>query len=231
VAPLARQACSPRRAGFLFPFLFLLVAIWTSTGCAGRPVPRTDFPAYPIGYVERGVASWYGPGFHGNKTSNGERYDMHQFTAAHRTLPLGSVAQVRSLSNGRLVIVRINDRGPFAKGRIVDLSHEAAKQLGLIGPGTAQVELTVIGYEGRPGALGYLRVQVASFTELANAQALVGRLKGRYEDARIVAVDLPEGRRYRVQVGQFTSEREAQSVAEQLESQYQVTPIVLRDDV
>lgn len=208
------------------------MAVWLLAGCAAAPVPRPDFPAgYPIGYVERGVASWYGPGFHGNKTSNGERYDMHQFTAAHRTLPLGSVAQVRSLSNGRMVVVRINDRGPFAKGRILDLSYEAAKQLGLIGPGTDQVELTVLGYEGRPGAFGYLRVQAGSFAELANAQALVGRLKGRFEDTRIVTIDLPEGRRYRVQVGRFTTEREAQAVAEQLESQYQVNPVILRDDV
>src|SRR5438552_3593738 len=94
----------------------LLFALWGIDGCAGRPVLRGDYPpGYPIGYVERGVASWYGPGFHGNQTANGERFDMHQFTAAHRTLPLGSVATVRSLSNGRRITVRINDRGPFAR--------------------------------------------------------------------------------------------------------------------
>ena len=81
-------------------------------GCSGRtPAPPSYPPAYPLGFVERGSASWYGPGFHGNRTANGELYDMHKLTAAHRTLPLGSVAVVRSLTNGRQVTVRINDDG------------------------------------------------------------------------------------------------------------------------
>lgn len=210
----------------------LLLALWGLDGCAARPVPRGDYPpGYPIGYVERGVASWYGPGFHGNKTANGERFDMHEFTAAHRTLPLGSVATVRSLSNGRRVTVRINDRGPFARGRILDLSLAAAQSLGMTGQGTDQVELRVIEYQGRPGSFGYLRVQVASFAEPANAQSLVGRLKRQYSDVRMVAIDLPSGRRYRVQVGQFMSERQAELVAQRLESQLEVEPLVVRDDM
>jgi rare lipoprotein A len=229
--PGCRGSSSAQGVRPLLPVL-LVLALWAFTGCAGRPVPPAGPPSgYPVGYVERGVASWYGPGFHGNKTSNGERYDMHQLTAAHRTLPLGSVVVVRSFSTGRSVTVRINDRGPFAKGRIIDLSYEAARSLGMIGPGTDQVELRVVGYEGRPGAAGYLRVQVGSFAELANAQALVRRLRARYDDARIVGVDLPEGRRYRVQVGEFITEAEAQVVAESLEAQYGVSPLVLRDDV
>jgi len=210
----------------------LLLALWGIDGCAGRPASRGDYPpGYPIGYVERGVASWYGPGFHGNQTANGERFDMHQFTAAHRTLPLGSVATVRSLSNGRLVTVRINDRGPFARNRVLDFSLAAAHSLGMTGQGTDHVELRVIGYQGRPGSFGYLRVQVASFSEPANAQSLVGRLKERYSDVRMVAVDLPGGRRYRVQVGQFMTERQAELVAERLESQFEVEPLVVRDDM
>jgi rare lipoprotein A len=201
-------------------------------GCAEQPIQPIVFPPdYPIGFVERGLASWYGPGFHGNKTSNGERYDMHDFTAAHRTLPLGSVVQVQSLSNGRIVVVRINDRGPFAKGRVIDLSYKAGKQIGLIGPGTDKVELRVIAYEGKPSAMGYLRVQVASYSELSNANELAARLRRQFKDTRVVMVMLPEGRRYRVQVGNFRTEREAQMVAEQLEAQYQLTTIVLRDDV
>ena len=101
----------------------------------------------------------------------------------------------------------------------------------MIGPGTEEVELKVVAYEGRPGAMGYLRVQVGSFADLTNAQAMAGRLRGRYADARIVTVELPEGRRYRVQVGQFASEREAQAVADRLEAQFQVSPLILRDDV
>ena len=223
-----------RRQASIQPLVItcLLLALWGIDGCAGRPALRGDYSSgYPIGYVERGVASWYGPGFHGNKTANGERFDMNQFTAAHRTLPLGSVAIVRSLSNGRRVTVRINDRGPFTRNRILDLSLAAAQSLGMTGQGTDHVELRVIEYQGRPGSFGYLRVQVASFSEPANAQSLVGRLKGRYSDVRMVAVDLPGGRRYRVQVGQFMTERQAELVAARLESQFEVEPLVVRDDM
>lgn len=219
-----------REAGRLLLAL-CLVSAWGFGGCATGPAERVGYPAgYPVGYTERGIASWYGPGFHGNKTANGERYDMRQRTAAHRTLPLGSVAQVRSLSNGRTVTVRINDRGPFAKGRIIDLSEAAAQALGMIGTGTDRVELRVVAYQGRPGALGYLRVQVASFTERANALALAGRLRGHYPDVRIEVVELSGGRYYRVHVGRFTSEQQAEAVADRLGAQLKVEPLVLRDD-
>jgi rare lipoprotein A len=205
------------------------LALWAAallTACSGSP-RRGE---YPLGYMERGTASWYGPGFHGKRTANGERFDMHGLTAAHRTLPMGSVVQVRSLSTGRAVTVRINDRGPFARGRILDLSHEAAKSLGMTGPGTDQVELRVVGYEGRPGALGYLRVQVASFADEENARTLAGRLRGQYPDVRIQTVELPSGRRYRVLVGQFAAESRAQAVADRIGAQFDVEPLVLRDD-
>ena len=119
----------PRSCRSCWPvLLFATLLVGALAGCGGAPKP-TYFPGYPIGFVERGVASWYGPGFHGNKTANGERYDMHQLTAAHRTLPLGSIAVVRSMSTGRQVTVRINDRGPFAFA-IGNLSHRSvAKQV------------------------------------------------------------------------------------------------------
>jgi rare lipoprotein A len=180
--------------------------------------------------VERGVASWYGPGFHGRKTASGETFDMHQLTAAHRTLPLGSVVQVRSLTSGRSVTVRVNDRGPFARNRILDLSQAGAQAMGMIGTGTDRVEIRVVAYQGRAGAMGYLRVQVASFAEQANAQALAGRLRGQYSDVRVEVVELAEGRRYRVHVGRFSSEQQAEAVARSLEAQLQVDPLVLRDD-
>jgi len=213
--------------GLTWLFLCLLLAASGFGGCASGP---SRHAGYPLGYVERGVASWYGPGFHGNRTANGERYDMHRLTAAHRTLPLGSVARVRSLSNGRTVTVRINDRGPFARGRIIDLSLAAAQTLGMIGQGTDRVEVRVIGYQGRPGAFGSLRVQVASFAERVNAQALAGQLRGEYPDVRIEVVELLDGKRYRVHVGRFVSEHQAQVVADRLESQFQVEPLVVRDD-
>jgi rare lipoprotein A len=219
-----KAACRILALALLFPF-FLVYGC--STAPARRHVPSAG---YPVGYVERGIASWYGPGFHGRKTANGETYDMHQLTAAHRTLPLGSVLQVRSLTNGRTTTVRVNDRGPFAKGRILDLSHAGAQALGMVGNGTDQVEIRVVAYKGRPGAMGFLRVQVASFAELANAQALAGRLRGAYSDVRVEGVELPDGHRYRVQVGRFTSEHQAEAVASRLEAQLQVEPLVIRDD-
>jgi rare lipoprotein A len=213
-----------------------LVLILLAGGCyllasCGGPAPRpTYFPGYPVGYVERGVASWYGPGFHGNKTANGERYDMYKLTAAHRTLPLGSVAIVRSMSTGRHVTVRINDRGPFAKGRILDLSLAGAHALGMTGSGTEQVELRVVGYQGRSADMGVLRIQVGSFADHQNAVSLLERLKAVYRGGRILAIDLPEGRRYRVQVGEFVTEAQAQAAASRLESTLDIQPFVVRDD-
>ncbi|MBD3392374.1 MAG: septal ring lytic transglycosylase RlpA family protein [Chitinivibrionales bacterium] len=91
-----------------------------------------------------GVASYYGPGFHGKKTANGERFNMYRMTAAHKTLPFGTRVRVTNLDNGKSVIVRINDRGPYKKGRIIDLSKGAAKKIGMIGTGTARVRLQIL---------------------------------------------------------------------------------------
>lgn len=213
------------------PILAVLLPIFLLYGCGTSPAVRqVPVGGYPLGYVERGIASWYGPGFHGRKTANGETYDMHQLTAAHRTLPLGSVVQVRSLTNGRTVTVRINDRGPFVRNRILDLSQAAAQALGMEGKGTDQVEIRVVAYRGRPGVMGVLRVQVGSFAEPANAQAMVDRLRGQYPDVRIEVVQLPEGQRHRVLVGRFTSEQQAEAVADRLEALLHMEPLVVRDD-
>lgn len=198
--------------------------------CQSQPPPIHRFPGYPVGYQERGVASWYGPGFHGNKTANGERYDMHKLTAAHRTLPLGSIAVVRSVSTGRHVTVRINDRGPFAKGRVLDLSLAGAEAIGMTGTGTDQIELQVVGYQARPEGMGVLRVQVGAFADSLNARGLFEQVGGQYPGGRVVPVDLPEGRRYRVQVGQFMTEAEAQAASSRLDAQYRMQSFVVRDD-
>ncbi|HKY72103.1 MAG TPA: septal ring lytic transglycosylase RlpA family protein [Nitrospira sp.] len=176
------------------------------------------------------MASWYGPGFHGNKTANGERYDMHQLTAAHRTLPLGSIALIRSTSTGKEVTVRINDRGPFAKGRVLDLSYAGAHRLGMLGHGTDQIELRVIGFQGRTSDMGFLRVQIGSFAEQRNAALLLQRAQRVYKGGRIQVVDLPDGRRYRVQVGEFVSENQAETAAAKLEADLAVQSFVFRDD-
>jgi rare lipoprotein A len=216
------------------PAPFLIVAVGLGAvlfqGCTAHRGHLDRFPNYPVGFVERGMASWYGPGFHGNKTANGERYDMYALTAAHRTLPLGSVAVVHSLTSGRQVTVRINDRGPFAKGRILDLSLAGAQTLGMIGNGTDQVELRVIGYNPRPEGMGILSVQVGSFADLQNARALVARLQRGFGDGRIVQVDLPEGRRYRVQIGRFLVEPEAQKASASLDRKFDLQSFVVRDD-
>ena len=99
-----------------------------------------------LSYDQIGIASWYGPGFHGKKTSSGEIYDMNTMTAAHKSLPFNAVVKVVDLDTGRSVIVRINDRGPFIPGRIIDLSHAAAQELGMIKKGTAHVGLKVLSW-------------------------------------------------------------------------------------
>lgn len=156
---------------------------------------------------------------------------MHHFTAAHRTLPLGSVAIVRSLTTGREVTVRINDRGPFTKGRILDLSLAGAQSLGMTGRGTDEVEIRVVSYQGKTGDLGFLRVQVGSFADPANARALIEKLRGwRYGDAVTITVELPEGKRYRVQVGRYATESQAEGAASSLASQLSLDPFVVRED-
>jgi rare lipoprotein A len=182
-----------------------------------------------VGYHERGMASWYGPGFDGRRTASGERFDMRQLTAAHRTLPFGSMVQVQSLINDRLIIVRINDRGPFARGRVLDLSQGAASQLGMIGQGTHHVELKVIAYHGMSDEIGALWIQVASFGDPELARAFMTKLTDAYREVRLITSELPIGTRYRVQVGRFTTEREATAMADRIDRQFQVESLVIRE--
>ncbi len=155
---------------------------------------------------------------------------MHKFTAAHRTLPLGSIAQVTSLTTGRQVTVRINDRGPFAHGRVLDLSWAGAQGLGMIGRGTDEVHLQVIDYLGRTGGSGVLRLQIASFADQANARTLADRLEPSYSDIRIIMVELPDGKRYRVQAGRFQTEAQAEAAALRLRTWWGDDPLIIRDD-
>lgn len=124
------------------------------------------------GHELRGYASWYAGKFQGRLTANGERFDTNELTAAHKTLPFNSVVEVRHIGNGRTVTVRINDRGPFVEGRVIDLSRAAAEQLDMTAEGIAQVELTIL---EKPELR--FTVQVASFSSAANAQRLVSRLR------------------------------------------------------
>lgn len=127
-----------------------MCAVLTLPACMTVPKGVGDYDA---GYVERGIASWYGGDFHGRPTANGEIYDQFRLTAAHRLLPLGSVVRVTNAENGRAVEVVINDRGPFIKGRIIDLSYAAAERLGGVDPGTLPVVVEVIQMGTRGGSL------------------------------------------------------------------------------
>jgi rare lipoprotein A len=140
------------------------------------------------GYTERGLASWYGPGFNGRRTANGEIYDMHAMTAAHKTLPFGTVVEVYNRDNGKSTRVRINDRGPFVKGRIIDLSKKGAKKIDMIGTGTARVEILkrelekdFYGVEIRSDGLWH-RVQLGPFDKRKQADKLAAELtRGGYD--------------------------------------------------
>src|SRR2546426_7227921 len=114
-------------------------------GAAGCALVRAPAPPPVTNGVQVGVASWYGPGFHGNQRANGEIYDQYELTAAHPSLPLGTHVMVTNLENGRAVQVRVNDRGPFVDGRAIGLSYAAARTLGMVGPGTVRVRIEVLG--------------------------------------------------------------------------------------
>jgi rare lipoprotein A len=147
---------------------------YTVNGTVYRPVETYS-------YVETGISSWYGPGFHGRKTASGEVYDKHELTAAHRTLQMPSLVRVTHLDNGRSVIVRINDRGPFAKGRIIDVSQRAAELLGMIGTGTAKVKVELLAEESKAIAQAARRGENVRGVELAmNTE---GRLPPTMTDA------------------------------------------------
>ncbi|TYP00015.1 rare lipoprotein A [Geothermobacter ehrlichii] len=177
------------------------------------------------GFVQEGIASWYGRKFHGRKTSNGEIYDMYAMTAAHKTLPLGVYVRVTNRRNGRQAVVRINDRGPFVAGRIIDLSYAAARQLDIVETGTAPVRIEALGYraDGRDGYrqpksydAGVFAVQVGAFSLADNAYRLAARLRGLFGTAS-VAEGVVAGRRFfRVRVGRFVSLAAAEKVRAEL---------------
>ena len=185
-------------------------------------------PATPEQFIEEGVASWYGAQFNGHRTSNGETYNMYEFTAAHRTLPFNSVVRVTNLNNGKQIEVRINDRGPFVANRIIDLSLAAARAVELVGPGTAVVRLELI--SGSNPAIGFFGVQVGAFTVQENAERLRARLAERYSPVTIQMVDSGNGVFYRVRVGRVTDEAAARQLAQQLQTEERVVPFVVRLD-
>ena len=158
-------------------------------------------PRPAVGASETGIASWYGQEFQGRPTSSREIYDMDDMTAAHRTLPFGTRVLVVNLDNGRTAEVRINDRGPFVRGRIIDLSRAAAGVLGVVGPGTARVRLEVLAGPGPPGPpSGEVWVQVGAFTVQENAYALKERLKGAFPGVTVSRFEAARSVFFRVRI-------------------------------
>ena len=194
----------------------LLIVLIFFTGCthkyATTEVDTVSIPKYKtyskqkvtIGWSERGIASWYGLKFHGNYTSSGEIYNMYAFTAAHKTLPMNTIVKVTNLNNGKSVIVRINDRGPFVKGRIIDLSYAAAKKIGLDKTGIAPVKIIVIGFKSKTYISEYM-IQVGAFLRKNGAEFIAKRYKRLGYNTKI----LKRGGFYKIFIVGFKSYAEA----------------------
>jgi len=205
------------------------VALWLlgAAGCTTFPAPA---PPPITNGVQVGVASWYGPGFHGNHTANGEIYDQYELTAAHPSLALGTRVMVTNLENGRAVQVRVNDRGPFVDGRAIDLSYAAARTIGMVGPGTVRVRIEVLGptiavaatplaapvaappapTPARPSPpaprevpTGAYTVEVAALNDPGRAEHLRHVLAYRFPDAFVTPLAGTSGHYYRVRIGPY----------------------------
>ena len=215
--------------------MLVICCVMLIASCAPKKTPLTQLPAsrqkayqkpYTVlgqryeplqthaGFVQTGIASWYGPDFHGKKTSNGETYDMYAMTAAHKTLPLGVYVKVQNRENGREAVVRVNDRGPFVKGRVIDLSYSAARALGVDIAGTAPVRIEALGYRGtgvdqyktpENYDAGNYTVQVGSFKEYGNAQRLSAEMKKMVGFSEIHTTNINGEIFHRVYAGKYTS--------------------------
>lgn len=183
-----------------------------------KPAAPGATPTVPVRESDlRGVASWYGYPYQGRPTADGEIYNMYAMTAAHRTLPFNTHVRVHDLDNGNSVDVRINDRGPFIRGRIIDLSYAAAKAVGMVGSGTAHVDLEILNPDavyGPSAVPGIYAVQVGAFKDENNARRLKALIEPHFGPVLIQTYNSPqEGVLYRVRVGSLTSEATAEILA------------------
>jgi rare lipoprotein A len=186
-------------------------------------------------YRERGTASWYGKKFHGQKTSSGEIYDMYAMSAAHKTLPIPSYARVTNVANGKSVVVRINDRGPFHSDRIIDLSYAAAYRLGYVQAGSATVEVESIqpgerkqetAQDATPSQAGIF-LQIGAFSSRENAEDLRARVARELAWLSEQVQVLASGGLWRLRVGPYGSSDAARSVAERIEAELKLKPLVV----
>jgi rare lipoprotein A len=178
-------------------------------------------------FQQRGFASWYGKRFHGKPTASGEPYDMYAMSAAHPTLPIPSYVRVTHLRNGRSVVVRVNDRGPFHPGRIIDLSYAAAFKLGFIQAGSAQVEIETIVAGQAQEAAPAVYLQVGAFSARENAESLRGRVAREMAWLQETVQVTLAGELWRLQVGPYRSQEDARSIADRIEAEFNVKPLVI----
>ncbi|MFS1522971.1 septal ring lytic transglycosylase RlpA family protein [Microbulbifer sp. 2304DJ12-6] len=260
--PRAKPAGSIRDSGPPTPVSMLATPdpapVREPIGPAGNKTPyRVNGVTYHVrdavkGYKERGRASWYGTKFHGRNTANGEIYNMYAISAAHKTLPLPSYAKVTNLDNGRSIIVRVNDRGPFVQGRIIDLSYTAAQKLGYVEQGVARVEvesldpavlppvtevlLTGDGLAGPDGLAQDTRVklpentflQVGAYSHFAQAEAVRAQLADAIDYPVSVSPVERDGKvLYRVRIGPITQQRALATVRETVEQKQLGQPQVV----
>lgn len=196
--------------------MVFLLLVTSSCGVVRRSSPPKAAEEGAI--IGSGIASWYGPNFHGKLTANGERYNMNDFTAAHKTLPFNTVVRVDNVENGKSVVVRINDRGPYVANRIIDLSRKAAQQIDMIGNGTASVRLMVVREGDRAVDIQNISseetftIQLAAFESESEAIARSKQIEG----SRVEKVILNNRTIYRVYYGSYSTPEEAQSALNKL---------------
>ena len=213
----------PGNTGTL-PLILIALSFFLLFACASRqrvPVERRTPPSEQkivikegAQAVQYGVASWYGKDFHGKPTSSGEIYDMYQLTCAHNTFPLGTMVMVTHIENGKSVELKVNDRGPFVKERIIDVSYAASRILGIYEKGTAFVKVETVGpwVEEVPR----YTLQLGSFTEESNARSLADQLRKDFDSVYVAAVETSTQKYYRVRIGHFETKELALGTAEKL---------------
>ncbi len=243
---------------FFFAVLGLVLVAFALQGCAPRPSfqkkrkpatagakkPTRPSHTYKVmgkhyttlanadGFRQTGLASWYGDKFHGRTTANGETYDMYGRTAAHKTLPFDTMVRVTNLDSGQSIVTRINDRGPFHEGRIIDLTRTHADELSFRDRGTVRVSLEVVGGAGVsaasvPGGQKAYALQVGAFTSVDNAQKLADSLRGDIEPVRVVMALVNGVTFYRVRVGYYTDRDVAEEDRGKLDEDLEATPIIV----
>lgn len=195
------------------------------------PEQKPSTPGYTIeGSTQVGLASWYGLEEHNNYAASGERFSKHDYTAAHKTLPMGTVVRVTNLENGRDVIVKINDRGPFIGDRIIDLSHAPAQSIDMVQKGVVKVKVEVVSSPSTKTSNYFTpeyTVQVASYSNSASAKNTKRALDRGYNDVRVETVNIKGNKYFRVRVGRYNSKKDAQNAAKKLRSQGYTTRVIL----